>query len=68
MGTHIKEAIANLEKRGRTLACVHPDVAKACLREQDESRIRELKNRLSVQRAVHEDAQQKLTFKELVRH
>ena len=65
--TQIKKAIANLEKRGRTLARVHPDVANAFLRDQDESRIRELRNRLSVQKAVHEDAQQKLTIKELVR-
>jgi hypothetical protein len=63
----IKKAITNIEKRGRTLALVHPDVANAFLRDQDESRIRELRNRLSVQKAVHEDAQQKLTIKELVR-
>jgi hypothetical protein len=64
---HIKKAIANLEKRGRTLARVHPDVANAFLQDQDDSRIRELRNRLSVQKAMHEDAQHKVTIKELVR-
>ena len=68
MGTQIKEVIANLEKRGRTFACVQTNVANPSLHEQNESRLRELKNCLSVQKAVHEKAQQTLTFKELVRH
>ena len=46
--TDSKTTSANLEVRGRTLARVHPNVANAFSQDQDESRIRELRNRLNV--------------------
>jgi hypothetical protein len=63
----VKKAIANLEKRCRTISRVHSGVANAFLEDQEDMRVRDLRSRLEIQKMCQEDAQQKQTIKELLR-